>query len=64
MWTTIYMATGIENAKEVKEILRNEGFLIKINFVGKENKEDVYELLAPEFEVEDVEEAMIELGIL
>ena len=58
------MATGIENAKKVKEILRNEGFLIKINFIGKENKEEVYEILAPEFEVEDVEQAMIELGIL
>lgn len=58
------MATGIENAKKVKEILRNEGFLIKINFIGKENKEEAYEILAPEFEVEDVEQAMIELGIL
>lgn len=64
MWTTIYMATGVENAKVIQEILKNEGFLIKINFVGKENEEDVYEILTPEFEVKEVEQAMIELGIL
>ncbi len=64
MWTTIYMAKGIENAKEIQRVLKNEGFLLKINLIGKEDNEELYEILAPEFEVEDVEEAMIELGIL
>lgn len=58
------MATGIENAKKMQKILKDEGFLVKINFSGKEDNKEVYEILAPEFEVEDVEEAMIELGIL
>lgn len=58
------MATGENNAKAIKEILKNEGFLVKINFVGKENEEETYEILAPEFELEDIELAMIELGIL
>ena len=58
------MAKGIENAKEIQRVLKNEGFLLKINLIGKEDNEELYEILAPEFEVEDVEEAMIELGIL
>lgn len=64
MWTTVYMATGEDNAKEIQEILKNEGFLVKLNFSSKENEEEIYEILAPEFEAEDIEEVMIELGIL
>lgn len=64
MWTTIYMATGKDNAKEIQEILKNEGFLVKINLIEKEKGEETYEILAPEFEVVDIEEVMIELGIL
>ena len=58
------MATGLENAKEIQEILKNEGFLVKINLISKENKDEVYEILTPEFEVKEVEKAKVELGIL
>ena len=58
------MGKKIENEKEIKKKKKNEGFLLKINLIGKEDNEELYEILAPEFEVEDVEEAMIELGIL
>lgn len=64
MWTTIYMATGLENAKVIQGILKNEGFLVKINFIGKDKDEEIYEILTPEFEVKEVEKAMVELGIL
>lgn len=64
MWTTVYVARGIEKAKIIEETLKKEGFLVKIKLIGKENKEELYEILAPEFEARDIEEAMIELGIL
>jgi len=64
MWTTIYMATGLENAEEIERKLKAEGFLVKIRYFSLENEEELYEILAPEFEAEDVQEAMIELGIM
>lgn len=63
MWTTVYIATGIENAKEIQEILKNEGFLVKIKQLDGE-EEEIYEILAPKSEVDDIEEVMMELGIL
>lgn len=64
MWTTVYMATGLENASEIESKLKTEGFLVKIRYFSLENEEELYEILAPEFEAEDVQNAMIELGIM
>ena len=64
MWTTVYMATGLEYASEIEKNLKSEGFLVKIRYFSLENEEELYEILAPEFEAEDVQEAMIELGIM
>lgn len=64
MWTTVYMATGLERASQIQEKLKREGFMVKIKHFAKEGDEELYEILAPEFEIQDIEEAMIELGIL
>lgn len=64
MWTTVYMATGLEYAIEIEKNLKLEGFLVKIRYFSLENEEELYEILAPEFEAEEVQEAMIELGIM
>lgn len=64
MWTTVYMATGLEYASEIERNLKSEGFLVKIRYFSLENEEELYEILAPEFEAQDVQEAMIELGIM
>lgn len=64
MWTTVYMATGLEYASQIERNLKSEGFLVKIRYFSLENEEELYEILAPEFEAEDVQEAMIELGIM
>ncbi|MEW8973628.1 MAG: hypothetical protein AB2375_05470 [Tissierellaceae bacterium] len=64
MWTTIYVASGYENAIEIEEKLRAEGFIIKIKYFAYEGGEELYEILAPSFEAEDVQVSMIELGIL
>ncbi|MBU5311643.1 hypothetical protein KQI38_06350 [Tissierella carlieri] len=64
MWTAVYMATGLNNAHEVEQKLKAEGFLVKIKYFAQEGEEELYEILAPEFEAEDIQEAMIELGII
>lgn len=64
MWTTVYLATGFDIAVNIKNKLSKEGFLVKIKFFSKEGEEELYEILAPEFEVEDIQEAMVELGLL
>jgi hypothetical protein len=64
MWTTIYMAIGLENATAIEKRLKEEGFLVKIRYFSLEGEEELYEILAPEFEAEEVQEAMIELGIM
>ncbi len=64
MWTAVYMATGLENAQEVEKKLKREGFLVKIKYFAQEGEDELYEIMAPEFEADDVQEAMIELGII
>lgn len=64
MWTAVYVATGLDNAHDIEGRLKAEGFLVKIKYFAQEGEEELYEILAPEFEAEDVQEAMIELGII
>ena len=64
MWTTIYVAMGRENALEIGEKLKAEGFLIRVEFFTREGTEDLYEIIGPEFEVDDIRDAMVELGII
>lgn len=64
MWTAIYVAIGIENALDVEKKLKNEGFLVKKRFFSLEGEEELYEIIAPEFEAQEIQEAMLELGII
>ena len=64
MWTTIYVAMGRENAFEIGKKLRAEGFIIKVELFTTEGTEEVYEIIGPEFEVDDIRDAMVELGII
>lgn len=64
MWTAIYVAIGIENALDVEKRLRSEGFLIKRKFFALEGEDELYEILAPEFEAEEIQEVLMELGII
>ena len=64
MWTTIYVAIGEEKALEIKEKLKAAGFLIKIQFLTLEEDCQLYEILGPEFEVEEIKEELFELGII
>ena len=64
MWTTIYVAMGRENAYDIKEKLRAEGFLIKVEFFTMEGTDELYQIIGPELEVNDIRDAMSELGIV
>lgn len=63
MWTAIYMATGKREAEQIISILKNEGFLVKSNYVLNDGKENLYEILAPEFEAEDIKDFLKEQDI-
>lgn len=63
MWTTIHMATGEDEAEQIKNILKNEGFLVKSKFVLDDGEDKLYEILAPEFEAEEIRDLLRELDI-
>ncbi len=64
MWTTVHIVTSKENALEIKSKLEKIGFLVKIDYSNLDENNKFYEIIAPEFEAEDVKEAMLEIGII
>ncbi|SHI18474.1 hypothetical protein [Sporanaerobacter acetigenes] len=64
MWTAIYVAEGYDRAKKIEDLLKEEGFLVKMNTFSKEGDSTLYEILAPEFEAEEVQSFLIDLGII
>ncbi|SCG83833.1 hypothetical protein DW1_2269 [Proteiniborus sp. DW1] len=63
MWTAIYMVEGAEAAKELGEKLKAEGFLVKVKPFAKEGDNIVYKILVPEFEADDAQTVLIDLGL-
>ncbi len=59
MWTTVHVVAGLDNAKKIENKLKNEGFLVKINLFSKEGDEELYEILVPEVEAEDVQQVLL-----
>ncbi|MBE6081441.1 MULTISPECIES: hypothetical protein [Tissierellales] len=64
MWTAVYVIEGKGNAAELEKKLKTEGFLIKVKPFAKEGEEMLYEILAPEFEAEEVQTVLIDLGYM
>lgn len=64
MWTAVYVAEGYEKTKEIESALIREGFLIKTNLFSKEGDIVYYEILAPEFEAQEVQDGLIDLGYI
>ena len=64
MWTTVYLATGLEQAIKVEKQLKGEGFLVKKQLLYKEGDENLYEILAPDFEANEIHMALFDLGII
>ena len=64
MWTTIYVASGYSLAKTIVERLSEEGYISKYRYFITEEDEELYEILAPSFEAEEMQSVLIELDIL
>ncbi|WP_425448391.1 hypothetical protein [Dethiothermospora halolimnae] len=63
MWTVICMADGIDEAERIKRKLEAESFLVKIEKFSKEGEKTTYAINVPEFEADEVQEVLIELGL-
>ncbi|MCF6462432.1 hypothetical protein [Clostridium sp. Cult1] len=64
MWTAVYLATGLDTAIRIEKKLENEGFLVKKQLFSKEGDEELYEILAPEFEANEIQAVLFDLGII
>ena len=64
MWTTVYVATGHDWAKELEKRLAAEGYIVKTKFFAMEGEEELYEILAPTFEAEEIQTVLVELDII
>lgn len=64
MWTVVYMAQSRDIAAKLEEYLTKEGILVKQRPVNKdgEKKDNYYEVLVPETEVEEAHNVIIEKG--
>lgn len=62
MWTAVYMIEGIEAAKELETKLKGEGFLVKVKPFVKEGDEILYKVLVPEFEADEAQTVLLDLG--
>ncbi|MGB9662200.1 MAG: glutamate decarboxylase [Moorellaceae bacterium] len=60
MWTVIYIAGNQKLALRLKEILTQEGLLVKLRPVGTSQGETIggYEILVPESEAEEAHEIL------
>lgn len=59
MWTVIYIAPNKSIAERLKEILTNEGILVRLRGnLTDENEKGVIEVLVPEGEVEEASEVL------
>ncbi len=64
MWTTVYVAMGLDFTNEIEEKLSKEGFKVKSRFFTVEDGIELYEILGPEAEAKDILKAMYELEII
>jgi len=57
MWTVVYMAHNKADVQKIKQVLVEEGFLVKIRPIGKA-EDRVYEILVPNGEAEEANEVL------
>ncbi|MDR5660034.1 hypothetical protein RH915_11085 [Serpentinicella sp. ANB-PHB4] len=62
MWTVVYMASTRQDADQIKNILEQEGFLVRIRPVGKKNIHGTCEVLVTESEVEEAYSILMQSG--
>ncbi|RKD33410.1 hypothetical protein [Thermohalobacter berrensis] len=62
MWTAVHVVEGKKTAKEIEKRLIEEGFLVKVEPFSKDGNRELYKVLAPEFEAEEVQSVILDLG--
>lgn len=62
MWTVIYISNTRKYANNIKKILVEEGFLVKIKPISKSNEEGTCEILVPRSEAEECHSTLLNLG--
>lgn len=63
MWTAVYLANSFQFAQDIKNKLTMEGFILKIEKFSKNDNNTIYKILTPEFEAEEVQNVIVELGL-
>lgn len=64
MWTTVYVAVGYDYAQEIEQQLKQERYIVRSKFFAMEGEEELYEILAPSFEAEEIQTVLVELEII
>lgn len=66
MWVVVYMAQGKDTADKIRDILTQEGFLIKIKPVYKNvvSENNYFEIMVPKSEAHEVHKLLVEYGYL
>lgn len=62
MWTVVYMANTKQDAENIQRILVEEGFLVKIKPISKNNVAGTSEVLVPRSEVEEAHSILMQRG--
>ena len=62
VWTVVYIAKSMAIAEQIRELLENDGMLVKIRPISKngDNADSSCEVLVPESEVEQAHGLIIE----
>ncbi|MCK9267901.1 MAG: hypothetical protein M0P14_04200 [Alkaliphilus sp.] len=58
MWIVIYISNTRQYANDIKKVLVEEGFLVKIKPINKGDKEGTCEILVPRAEAEECHSAL------
>ena len=54
MWRVIYMTNTRDDAVRIEQLLLQDGFLVKIKSINKNNPQGICEILVPQLEAEEV----------
>lgn len=63
MWRVVYMTNTREDAMHIEKLLLQEGFLVKIKSISKNNPQGTCEILVPQSEAEEAYMILIQHGL-
>ena len=63
MWTVIHIVQSEDRANEINEKLFQDGFLVKIQPINKNDEDGFFQILVPEGEAEEASNLIDALGL-